>query len=226
MNLKTLLSILFIVLCSCRSSEDLISKSYNLKGEVKIISEKTIPSICDSNSVVKLDSSKSRTVGIRNLFFDKDGRILKWEVFKGDSVLTSYHDYLYSESGKFIKLNSYKNGELDYYVIIRNRTNTSLVTETFDFKTNKLAAVFKIKYSNGLVSKMKIRDFKNKNHQSMRYKFDSLGNEIERARITDYGVKVNISYMEFDSVGNWTKRIEYYDEDKDCDLVVRRIEYH
>ncbi len=232
MNPKTLLFILFLGLSGCKSGDYLIATyktSYNLKGTVRFVSEKTIPSICDSIWVTQLDSANLNSIRFRNLFFDENGNILKWEYFQRDSILTSNHDFIYSSSGKFKMLNIYNKGKLSEIVKTRKHSNTSLETETFDYETNKLTNVYQIEYVNGLVSKMTVRDFNNKTFQILKYKQDYLGNEIEISRKTNNTETEEITiiqYLEFDSIGNWTKRIEFKPEEtEDCKLVVRRIKY-
>jgi hypothetical protein len=232
MNPNTLLFLVFLGLSGCKSGDYLISTyktSYNLKGTVRFVTEKTIPSICDSTCVYQFDSANFSSIRFRNLFFDENGKILKWEYFQRDSILTSNHDFIYSSSGKFKKLDIYHKGKLNEIVKTRKHSKTSLETETFDYETNKLTTVYQIEYVNGLVSTMTVRDFKNKTFQHLKYKQDYFGNEIEISRKSNSNETEEITiikYLEFDSIGNWTKRIEFKPEDtEDCKLVVRRIEY-
>lgn len=226
MPLNRLILLLFIAFCSCKSSEDFLSKRYNLKGSVNFISEKRIGVFCDSanQSTLLLDSCD---ITFRNYFFSKDGKVLKWENYDKDSTLISYDDYIYSESGKFLKLNSYKNRQPDYYVIVHKNTGKTVITHTINSNTNEFIAIFRI-HLRGSTIRIRSHDFVQNNRQVTEWEVDSHGNEIKVKRKTSVSppTEWNIFYQDVDSQGNWTQRYEVDFDNGECYLVIRRFKYY
>jgi len=233
--MKYFLLIFSLGLIGCKSGSYLTGTSkitYNLKGSVKLISEKEILSTCDSNGVILSDSASFSNLSFTNTFFDKKGVVLKWEIFDKDSLLTSKQDYIYSKSGKLKRIDIYRNGKLKEFTKILNHTDTILETETFDNETRNLIVDYKINFVNGLIDKRTINNIKDSTVEVTIFKRDSSGNEIEimqsrkkKNQATDNIIKVK--YLSFDDNGNWIKRSIFWLEDNgDCNVTLRRINYY
>jgi len=225
--LQILSIILIIGFCSCKSINPYRLESYNLKGPVKDVFEKSILTFCDSisGSELLLDSS---TITFKNYFFSSDGKVLKWEYFDKDSLLLYYDDYIYSsESGKFLTMYRYE-GDSKYSVIEDRKICNTLKTKTFDTQTKELISVYKIHYRHGLPSKTKSRYVKKNIQKIYKWKRDSHENEIKVVITSSHlpPVEFSIFYLEFDTHGNWTQRYLVDFETGDCFWVFRRINYY
>jgi len=228
-----------IILIGCsnkmRTSEQTLSlKSYNLKGKVEYFSDKKIPSVfIDKDWETLIDTTKLGSISIQNKYFDKNGYLTNLKYYDKDSVLLLNSEILYSNSGKY---KGSKNFDKDGTQLKRTKviesTTEFLELETYDFKTGDLLSKSKTEYENGL-SVHQSSEYVNQNHKSdYTFKRDKDGNEIEISFVVEFGEQKMesvsyIKYIEFDSIGNWTKRIDYNREkDKECMLTIRRIMYY
>ena len=235
---KTLLFIILALIgCSnkTKTSEYTMSlKSYNLKGKVEYFSDKKIPSnFIDKDWKTLIDSAQSSSFSIQNKYFDKSGFLKNMEYYDKDSILLLNIVFLYSKSGKYKGSKEFdKEGNQLKQTKIIESSQDLLKLETYDYDTGDLLSISETEYENGLQIYMS-SEFVEQN-QKIEYVFkrDTDGNEIEISSTVDFGEQKmeNVSYikyLDFDSIGNWTKRIDHNREKgKECMLTIRRIAYY
>lgn len=228
-----------IILIGCsnqtKTSKQSISlKSYNLKGKVECFSDKKIPSVfIDQDWELLIDTSKLGSISFQNKYFDKNGYLTNLKYYDKDSTLLLNSEIRYFNSGKYVGSKDFdKNGnQLKTTKIIESSTEF-IELETCDFKTGNLVLKSKTEYKNGLPTHQ-FSENPNQNYSSD-YTFtrDKEGNEIEISFLVEFGEQKlenvsHIKYLEFDSIGNWTKRIDYNREKgNECMLTIRRIIYY
>jgi len=231
--MKYLLTIIILIgLISCKIDKYAVGTSkryFNLKGPVKFVSNKTTPMLFDSNWVINIDSAILEETEYKNLFFNKNGIISRWEAYNMDSVRLQYHEYIYSNSVKLEMINIYKDEKLSEFVKDCNQRKSFLKTKTYENTSGKLTIVYKIIYDDYKVVKKIIHNKIDLSRQIINFEYDSSGNVIKMTRRSDYYMGDEIllyKYLGFDNFGNWTKRI-FYDPDDygNGSMTIRRILY-
>lgn len=218
-----------------KTSEQTLSlRSYNLKGKVEYFSDKKIPSVfIDKGWETLMDTTQSGLISIQNKYFNKNGYLTNLKYYDKDSILLTNSEILFSNKGKYEGSKDFDidGNQLQWTKIIES-TPEFLKVELYDFKTGDLISKSKTEYKNGLYIRQ-LSEYVNQNRKSdFIIKRDDEGNEIEISFVVEYGEQKvenvsNIKYLEFDSLGNWTKRIEYNRENgKECMLIIRRIQYY
>jgi hypothetical protein len=205
-----------------------------LKGKVEYFSDKKIPSVfIDKDWETLIDTTQSSLISIQNKYFNKNGYLTNLKYYDKDSILLINSEILFSNTGKYEGSKDLdKDGNQLKWTKIIKSTPEFLKVESYDFKTGDLISKSKTEYKNGLYFRQ-ISEYVNQNRKSdFIIKRDEEGNEIEISFVVEYGEQIienvtNIKYLEFDSLGNWTKRIEYNREKgKECMLIIRRIQYY
>lgn len=228
-----------IILIGCsnrmRTSEQTLSlKSYNLKGKVEYFSDKKIPSVfIDNDWETLIDTTQSGLISIQNKYFNKNGYLTNLKYYDKDSVLSLNSVILFSNTGKYEGSKDFdKNGKQLKWTKIIESNPELLKIERYDFETGGLISKSKTEYKNTLHVHQS-SEFVNQNRKSeYTFKRDKYGNEIEIAFIVEFGDQKiantsYIKYIEFDSIGNWTKRIDYNREKgNECMLTIRIITYY
>ena len=207
------------------------TKSFNLAGPIKFISEKVISVTCDSNWNVLNDS-----IGLwdnyyfENYYFDKKGNLIKTENFNDDSISYGFDNYIYDKSLKFRMINCYKNGKLDKIIKLASIIDSVIVTYTLHSESEKLTDSTRIMIKNGLILSKTNYDVERNKIFLEQLKRNKDQNVIEVLDST-LGVKTenNVSkfkYLEFDKKGNWSKCLWFKEENEECRLIFRRIKYY
>jgi len=207
---------------------------YNLKGSVEYFSDKKTPSLfIDKGWEILDDTSQLGSISFQNKYFDKKGYLTNLKYYDKDSALILNSEILYSNSGKYNGSKDFdKKGNPIKITEIIVSTSNFLELETYDFKTRDLMSKSKTEYENGLPTHQSSENLNQNLKSYYTFKRDKENNEIEISSIMEFGEQKmenvsNIKYLEFDSIGNWTKRIDYNREKgNECMLTIRKLTYY
>jgi len=207
---------------------------YNLKGSVEYFSDKKTHSLfIDKGWEILDDTSQLGSISFQNKYFDKKGYLTNLKYYDKDSALILNSEILYSNSGKYNGSKDFdKKGTPIKITEIIVSTSNFLELETYDFKTRDLMSKSKTEYENGLPTHQSSENLNQNLKSYYTFKRDKENNEIEISSIMEFGEQKmenvsNIKYLEFDSIGNWTKRIDYNREKgNECMLTIRKLTYY
>ena len=220
-----LIGLLTLMLLSCNVPDKQKPKSanYDLKGNVKFLSEKKIVFLYDETS----DTTKSY-VQIINRYFDKNACINITEFFfnEDSTFLSSLKYYSDGTSILFDKEGNERN--VSKIILVKDDI---FYVEVYDHSTKKIIEKAWTKYDNehivweksiAIRDNFYMEDVYCRNH-------DGLDTIIKRKygnENSEYSL-INIKYLSFDKKGNWIERLEYSLIDtNNYILKQRRIEYY
>ena len=219
-----LIGLIFIML-SCNASEKQVPKSvnYDLKGNVKFLSEKYFATVY--NEI--LDTTITY-ISIANRSFDKNGHINTIKYFNEDSILMLWIKF--HGDGSSIQFD--KDGNKQNTSKILSVQDDILYTETYNPSTKELLQKSWTKYDNEqivwqksirLADSLYMEDIYYRNNDGL----DTLIKKKFGYEISENYHLMNIKYRSFDVKGNWTERLEYSSNDANDYIVKRRrIEYY
>lgn len=206
------------------------TKSFDLLGKVGFFSEKEIKIHLNKDWNFSIDTINPYCF-LSNKFFNSTGVIDSIYYFDKDSMFLS----------KLLYCNTPNNNEIisTQYDRLGKKTNeTKFISfkdsityvEDYNVNTKEMLSKTWIKTVNFKTIWMKSENVKNKVYSEWVYERDDNGIEIRIK--TKFGFDKNqdyrilkIKYLEWDSKGNWTKRIEYNENENDCILKIRQIKY-
>lgn len=213
--------------CSPNSGYEITWRTYNLKGKVKMISDK----FSQSNSIDS-EAYKKKIVNIQNRIFNEKGILLKVEYFNSDSNLILEIKHVYSNDGNLIKSEIYKDGKINEIVdLVRLRKNI-IESKTYNFESNKLNSISFNEYKNDLLIKQSTENTNDHIKQESFYYRDSSGLESKIVNTTivrnhTYRDSIFINYEKFDQFGNWLIKKECRSNIQDnCRVITRRLTYY
>ena len=230
---------LTFMLLSCNASEKQVPKSvnyglsvnYDLKGEVKFLSEKMFPAVYDENKNFIPDTAATFLFCIINRSFDKEGNIKSTSYFNKDSTFIGMSEYYESETIQFRK-----DGKKQDISKIISVEDGILYVESYNPSTKELQQKAWTKYENEKILWQKSIRFRDKDSLYLEYVYcrnsDDLDTLIKtKNEISEDYYLTNIKYLSFDEKGNWTERIECsldLDDTNNYRYIVkqRRIEYY
>ena len=234
-----LIGLVFIML-SCNTSGKQVPKSvnYDLKENVKFLSEKIFSVVYDEYENLVLDTASSYFITtIINRNFDKKGNINSTRYFNKDSVLVTTVKYYKNETIQFDK-NGNKQ-DVSKIILVQSGIqyeNGILYVESYNPSTQELLQKAWTKYDNERILWQKSIQIKDSLYIEYVYCRNNDGLDtlikskfgFEHEISEDYHL-INIKYLSFDEKGNWTKRLEYsLDETNNYCYMVRqrKIEYY
>jgi len=194
--------------------------------------------LIEKSQLIHLDADLNYTVdtikdnGLTKYYYFN--RLLELDstcVIKGDSVFLSKDVYWKSSNTKSIYSSQFsQNGNKTMEtVVIRYKDN--IVTKRVCSKSHvKFKSKIQEKWVNSKIEWMKWTFPMTKGYNEWKFERDSIGFErkIHVKMGPDLKKKsytVLIQYLEWDSLGNWTKRIEYNESDLTGSVVTRQIKY-
>lgn len=225
----TLSLIFFCILYSCNQTSIYKenTKNYGLTGKVKSFEERYYRTTCDNNWNI-IDDNNGCFSTIYN--FDSNGVIQS--IYQNNCSTSSYKTIYNPNSTKILCRKFDGNGELLTYTEFASFKDSIFETRDMDAKTNKILSYNFTKYKNDrIVWYRKIDSMKIPKIQAV-YTIDKKGLEVDIHIISKSGKNKNnylqkIKYLEFDSMGNWIKRIDYWPSFKgDCLKTTRKITYY
>jgi uncharacterized protein YkuJ len=232
--LFTFLLILIIIGCSDKKHKSkfnqLSSSSFGLKGNIASFSEKRFPAILINDSIHELVKEPSGKIEIHK-YFNKENVLLESENYDSDGNLFSVIKFLNDNSHKFYGTKTYdKNKRQISESQVINSTDSSVIIETLNLNQNSTSTSKMTYDKNGLIilNRTIINDTSSFEWQYLR---NNEGRILLTRMINKFGSQIDTSvlyakYLEFDSSGNWSKRIDYNSEKGDEIYVYeRKIEY-
>ena len=231
MNLKRTTLVLLIFICSCQgwsknqTYKTIDLNSYGINGKVEYYSETSLKVTCKDGWNCLPDTSEHYSMTVKR-YFNDNGILDSIEYFSEDKILIQKTKYDYNNKNNIISFQYDKTGSEIKFSRQISLKDSILETETIDSKTKKTISVSQTKYKNKLVLWQKSKELQKKLYSEYIYERDEKGLEIqiktifgsenEKKEKTD-----KIVYLEFDSYGNWIKRIEYNSDKTNCLLKTR-----
>lgn len=122
-------------------------------------------------------------------------------------------------------------GELESKILINEKSNTEVETETFDAENKKIEqGIITRKDGRAIkVVRTTLEDGKESGTTTMLLDYDKNGNPISQKRTDENGevdVNAKYEYTEFDKKGNWTKKLTYENSKEPTNISIREIEYY
>lgn len=233
--MKALVTILILSLffsCNIKEGVEITWKDYNIVGNVKMLSEKTMYVKCNENLTLRSDTFLNKLTVIQNRYFNEEGLITKFFYFDKDSVMTFKNEYLFSKGeiigASYTNIKEKKTEKLEI-----NKINENLFeTKTFENESDEIIQTSYTHRKNGFTFKQEFENkFPGRVQKTTKYYIrneSSLVTEIiDSTRIDNqlFTTKTLVKYFEYDSKNNWTKKIEY-PGDTICRIILRKLEYY
>jgi hypothetical protein len=202
----------------------------DLRGNVKSSFEKQYGVSHSENEEWDIDNlsvlmRQQRTV------FDKDGLLLRTEIttrFLSELIFTIVP---IRENGKWIGVQIYdENGNPADKTLFTYISDDKIVSETFASDGTRVHYGKSIKENGRTVEQTITVIMPNGEESTTKFviEYNEAGSPAFRKRLRNEEVEIAVrfKYLEFDAKGNWTKKMEYNNEDDTpLSLVVRDIEY-
>lgn len=232
---KILFLVLLIpLLCSSKKFENFpitTTQTFNLSGNAKILSEKKLLIHLDTNMDYSIDTMKYN--GLTKIsFFNSFGELDSTHYFKMDTFFLSKIIYIknYNKS-KLLAIHYNRLGNKTVESKLVSMKDRIIYTKEYDTDTKKLWGKTWIKTEKSKVIWEKQENCKSKTYTESVYERDPTGNEIiiktKRSpnKNQEYSI-YTVKYLEWDTFGNWTKRIEYLETEMTGILTTRQITYY
>lgn len=209
------------------------TESYDLKGKVRFLSERSVKVHLDKDWKYSSDTINPYNF-ISNKFFNKKGVLDSIYYFEKDSLFLSKVLYNYTSNNKGIVSIQYdKHGKRTNETKFVSFKDSIAYIEDYNANTKEILSKTWTKKDNFKTIWMKSENMKNKIYSEWVYERDDSGIEIGIKtkfgfdKNQDYRI-IKIKYLESDINGNWTKRIEYSENEQetDCMLRTRQIKYY
>lgn len=235
MKITTLVIIALFILASCGKDPLTINTdTFNLKGKVKSITDKQVPSVHDSEWNTEQDTSIKAPYTITTRVFNDKGVWISSETKLPNGTTISKEEVTFSKAGDYSGSKLFSgDDELLYENRVTSFSKEILEIESYNKANEKTSTVHSV-YKNGkpviIQTKLSIIEFR----VDIQYSYDENDDEKEITRITKIDDAKTITetslvkYMERDEKGNWLKKI-YFDPKSDenkCVVVEREIEYY
>lgn len=217
-----------------QSAEKVIvtTKSYNLKGPVKGVTDRQSQGTYDNEGHIMIDSTSALYHAFTmNLMFDKDGKWTASSIILRDGTLNSATTVQYDKDGNYagtIDRNAKKEK-------IGETKTTSVSDKRITLKTlNAAGAVSSTTtsdYKNGLVITQKTVWTDGSRTDERIFERDQSGDET-RVIIkitTPDGTQadtLNVKFLSRDALGNWTRQVLFNSANNTCIVLDRTIEYY
>jgi len=219
---------------SCKDSDILktTTKSYDLFGKVKLLSEKKIKANLEKDWNYSIDTIEPYCF-ISNKFFNNEGVIDSITYLNKDSIILQKVIYNFGSNNKgIISIQIDKTGKKTSETKYISFKDSIVYVENWNSDNNVIVSKSWTKYENSKIAWLKSEDLKSKLYSEWVYLRDSNGQEIMLK--TKFGFDKNldyknqkIKYLQLDSHGNWIKRIEYFEEEgNSCIVKTRQIQYY
>ncbi len=236
MNLKRSTLVLLIFLCSCQGwSKNQTFKttdlnSYGIYGKVKCYTETSQKVNCKDGWNCLHDTTEHYLITVKR-YFGNNGILDSIEYFSENNMLIQTVKYDYNNKNNIILFQYDKTGNEIKFSRQISFKDSILKTETIDSKTKKTISVSQTKYKNKLVLWQKSKELQKKLYSEYIYERNEKGLETQIKTIFGYENDKNentvkIVYLEFDSYGNWIKRIEYNSDKTNCLLKTRVFTFY
>ncbi|TCN67603.1 hypothetical protein CLV25_10762 [Acetobacteroides hydrogenigenes] len=205
------------------------TKTYGLTGNVEYVSEKIEKVTLAKDWNYTIDT-KEPYCFISNKYFNRNGVVDSVVYLNKDSILLSKVLYNYNnDDNKGIFSIQYNNiGKKIYENICVNQEDSIAYFKTINADNKDIESKSWTKIVNNKTVWQKSENVKSKLISEWIYKIDNNGQDIEIKTKNSFDKKQNINivkikYIEYDKCGNWTKRIEFNDSDKNASLVKTRL---
>jgi hypothetical protein len=237
MTMRKLLNIIIltIIVSGCGELKKILTttKSYGLTGEVEFFSEKTLKIQLEKDWNYLNDTINPYSL-ISYKFFNSKGLLDSTYYFDKDSLFLSKVVYSFKLDKQGIVSVQYdKNGHKTNETKLVSCKDSIAYFEDYKFNTKEILSKTWIKKEDFKAIWIKSESVKDKIYSEWVYERNENGNEILIK--TKFGFDKNqdyrtlkIKYLEWDINGNWTKRIEYNENEREtaCMLKIRQIKYY
>jgi len=226
----TTLIVLLLTSCEKKSNFDnFTARSFGLNGNIEKLSERRYPASFKNDSILEAEDIAGK-IKIHK-YFDTQNTLVKTETYDSKGELLSETIVKDNISSKYIGSKTYNiNGILTIESSVVESTDTSLVIQDLNINQNSTSLSELIYNKNKLLinTRTHLNDttflewtfFRNKKGEILYTRMiDKFGSMRDTAFLL-------AKYLEFDSVGNWTKRIDI-NKDKPDKIYVheRKIVY-
>jgi len=221
---------------SCTNELTMNRKTFNLEGDVKMITETRSQGIYDRNwNVYPVNHDSTFRAEQESFYFNEDGVWTHSELKDMTGKLISKTEVLYTEDGNFEGTKKFdSNGKLIETCVVKQLSEEELKMETKD-ATGKIINSITEKYDEGLLKNKKIKWINQLKDEESAYSRDEDGNETEiKNTITNneqaskkiVEVIMKVKNLSTDTYGNWTRRALYNKKNNKCIILDRKVVYY
>jgi len=229
-----LVILVLVILASCGKEPLTINtKTFNLYGNVKQITDKQIQSVHDADWNTELDTSIVVPAVITTRYFNDKGDWTNSETNLATGKFISKEEVTFSEEGNYSGSKIFlDNDKLLYENKVVKLSKEVIDIESYNQANEKISTIH-TEYENGQPVLQEMKIIANDISTETTHKYNEKGEEIEFTRVsTINGLETTetilVKYMERDEQGNWLRKI-YYNPKSDnnkCVVVEREIEYY
>ncbi len=237
-----LLLLLFCCFVSCKqqtnadekSAEKVIisTKSYNLKGPVKGVTDRQSQGTYDNDGHIMIDSTSALYQAFTmNLMFDKDKKWTGSSIVLKDGTLHSATTVQYDKAGNYAgtierNANNEKVSETKATSVSEKRISLKTLNAT-----GAVASTTTSDYKNGLVISQKTVWTDGSRTDERIFERDRAGDEtrVIIKTTTPDGTQtdtMNVNFLSRDAHGNWTRQVLFNSANNTCIVLDRTIEYY
>lgn len=221
---------------SCTNELTMNRKTFNLEGNVKLVTETRSQGIYDRNwNVYPVDHDSTFSPEQETFYFDEDGILTHSELKDMTGKLISKTEVLYTEDGNFDGTKKYDGkGKLIETCVVKQLSEEELKMETKD-ASGKIINSITEKYDEGLLKNKKIKWSNQLKEEESAYSRDEDGNETEivntiknneHASKKSIEVSMKVKNLSSDVYGNWTRRALYNKKNNKCIIIDRKVVYY
>ncbi len=234
MKKTPLVILVMVILASCGKEPLTINtKTFNLHGNVKQITDKQIQSVHDADWNTELDTSIVVPTVITTRYFNDKGDWINSETNLATGKFISKEEVTFSEEGNYSGSKIFlDNDNLLYENKVVKLSKEVIDIESFNQANEKISTIH-TEYENGQPVLQEMKIIANDISTETTYKYNEKGEEIEITKVSTINgpettETISVKYMERDEQGNWLRKI-YYNPKSDnnkCVVVEREIEYY
>lgn len=232
--MKKLLIVALVFMMACGNKPITINtKTFNLKGDIKSISDTQVRSIYDDNwNTIPDTANDGLPSAVSTRYFDENGVWVRTVTELPEGTPYSETTVLFAENGDY---SGSEDVGPDKKPLIKN-TVTSITADKIEFESfdryRKKLSSSTSEYENGLLVKQTTQWTQDDIHFETVFVRDEEGNETEMTYKNNVSGKdiedvMKIKLLDFDEQGNWTRQILYRPgKDRKCVVIQRKIEYY
>jgi len=233
---KLLYLVVVFAAVSCSNELTMNRKTFNLNGDVKLITETRSEGVYDRNwNVYPMINDTTFRAEQETYYFDENGILTHSELKDMTGKLISKTEILYTEDGNFEGSKKFdSHGNLIETCVVKQLSEEELKMETKDASGNTLNSITE-KYESGLLKNKKIKWNNQLKEEESAYSRNEDGNETEIKNIVTNNehaskktveVTMKVKNLSTDTYDNWTRRALYNKKNNKCIIIDRKVVYY